>query len=269
MSNSDLAKQRADLPLSAAAVLDRRSLESDFKRLHEILPPGQSVLDVGCGTGAITAGIARAVAPGPVIGLDSGHHLIEQARHAYGDIPNLVFETGDVYRLQYRDRFDIVCAARVLQWLDRPQEALQSMIVAAKPGGRVVVLDYNHEKAVLMPEPPASMLSFRATYLRWRAQAGMDNAIADHLADIFLALGLKDIQVTQQHELAHRADADFAERILLWAEVAASRGKQLVAEGFITEHERNRAEADFRAWAEQRAESQKFYLLCVEGIRPG
>ena len=40
-------------------VLNRRTLEIDHRVLAGVLRPGMSVLDVGCGTGAITAGIAR------------------------------------------------------------------------------------------------------------------------------------------------------------------------------------------------------------------
>ena len=42
---------------SDARILDRRTLERDHRRLAELLKPGMAVLDVGCGTGAITAGL--------------------------------------------------------------------------------------------------------------------------------------------------------------------------------------------------------------------
>ena len=72
--------------------------------------------------------------------------LIAEARRLHGDVPGLSFETADVYSLLFHDLFDIVTAARVLQWLANPLAALQQMTAAAKPGGRVVILEYNHEK---------------------------------------------------------------------------------------------------------------------------
>ncbi|MEF2967208.1 hypothetical protein V3851_15325 [Paenibacillus sp. M1] len=51
----DQAASRA--VLTDSRVIDARSLQSAHKRLAEILTPGMSVLDAGCGNGAITCGI--------------------------------------------------------------------------------------------------------------------------------------------------------------------------------------------------------------------
>src|SRR5690606_22310667 len=66
--------------------------------------------------------------------------------------PRLTFRAGDIYDLEFRSEFDIVTCARVLQWLSRPRAALDSLIRAAVSGGRVRVLDYNHEKAAWEPD---------------------------------------------------------------------------------------------------------------------
>jgi SAM-dependent methyltransferase len=168
----------------------------------------------------------------------------------------------------YRYNFDVVTAARCLQWLADPLGALRSMAAAVKPGGRMTVLDYNHEKIVWQPPPPQSMQSFYTAFLRWRADAGMDNAIADHLRGLFDAVGLVDIRDTPQHEETRRADPDFVIRISLWAEVAAGRGHQMVADGIISAAQRATAEADYRAWIRESAESQTLYLISTEGRRP-
>src|SRR5262249_56874446 len=80
-----------------------------------------------------------------------------------------------------RGEFDIIAAAGVLQWLADPEAALSGMMKGLRRGGRIVVLDYNHQKASWTPEPPASMRRFVEAFLRWRAAAGLDNAIADRL----------------------------------------------------------------------------------------
>lgn len=268
-SSEHVASHRAHMPEGSGEILNTRSLRSSYRRLAEILQPGLTVLDVGCGTGAITKGIAEAIAPdGHAVGIDVNSRLIEEARRTHGDVPGLSFEVCDVYRLPYRERFDMVTAARCLQWLAHPREALRSMVAALKPGGRVAVLDYNHEKIVWQPLPPQSMQTFYNAFLRWRAEAGMDNAIADHLPDMFATVRLVDILETPQQEVACRGDADFETRVNLWADVAASRGSQMVADGFISEAQRAAAEAEYRAWVQDAAESQTLYLICVEGTRP-
>lgn len=263
------ARRRAHMPAGTERVLDARTLGADQRRLAEVLRPGMSVLDIGCGTGAITCGIAKAVGPkGRVVGVDMNPRLIAQAREANADVPGLSFEVGDIHHLPFADAFDLVTASRVLQWLGDPGTALQGMIRAARPGGRILVLDYNHEKALWEPDLPASMRQFYAVFLRWRAEAGMDNAIADRLANLFTDSGLRDVSVSSQHEVARRGDRDFPTRLAIWAEVAASRGPQMVADGYLTEGQRKAAEVDYRRWMEEEALSQSLYLLAVEGVRP-
>jgi SAM-dependent methyltransferase len=228
-----------------------------------------AVLDVGCGTGAITRGIAEAVAPaGRAVGIDQHPGFMAAARRAHANVANLHFAVGDAYALPVRSAFDVVTAARVLNWLSTPLDALRGMVGATRPGGLVVVLDYNHRKIVWTPYPPASMRAFYAAFLRWRSQAGMDNAIADHLTEMFAAAGLIRIAAAAQHEVSHRGDRDFERRITAWADVASTRGHQMVSDGALTEAQRAAAEAEYRIWIRDHAQTQILYLLAVEGVRP-
>jgi len=67
--------------------------------------------------------------------------------------------------------------------------------------------------------------------------------------------------------VTERVDPGFETRVGIWAEVAASRGHQMVEEGVITESQRAAAEVEHRAWMRERAEVQQLYLLAVEGVR--
>lgn len=265
---SDIARKRAELSGKATDVLDSRTLESSHRRLANILSEGMTVLDIGCGTGAITCGIAELVGPkGRVVGIDSNPALIKKARQLYAHIPGLSFEVGDIFTLPYTEEYDIVAAARVLQWVANPLKALSKMKTATKKGGRILVLDYNHEKIDWEPEPPVSMRSFYAAFLKWRSTAGMNNRIADRLPDLFNQVGIRDIKVTPQHERVERHTATFHTGIGIWADVAASRGKQMVQDGFLTEAKRAIAEKEYRQWIKKEAMSQIMYLLTVEGYK--
>lgn len=256
------------MPANTNAFLNVRSLAEDHRRLAELLRPGLEVLDVGCGTGAITRGIAEAVAPsGRVVGLDASSELLAEARATHGDVPCLSFEHGEVHSLPHEGCFDIVTAARTLLWLTRPLDAIRQMARATRPGGRVLVLDLNHEKILWEPEPPESMLTFYRAFLRWRADAGMENEMADRLAAMFAEAGLEDIQVHPQHEVARRGAPDFVRRFELWAHAAASRGRQMVTDGYLSEPQRAAAEADWHVFIREGAEHQRLYLLAVEGTR--
>src|ERR1044071_2999787 len=60
--------------------LNRRSAAVDAAFLLPHLRPGMSLLDCGCGTGRIPVGLAAAVAPGEVVGVDIGSVQVEAAR---------------------------------------------------------------------------------------------------------------------------------------------------------------------------------------------
>jgi SAM-dependent methyltransferase len=201
------------------------------------------------------------------VGIDVNEDLLALARAGAGRWPQASFERGDVTRLEYRDAFDVVTAARVLQWLASPESALLAMVGAAKAAGRIVVLDYNHTKARWEPEPPAAYRHFYEAFMAWRADAGMDNELADHLAGMMRAAGLTDVRLSDESEAVSDDDLDFDERIALWPRVIATRGHQLVADGFLTETERVAASEALIEWATHGSVRQTLYLLAATAVK--
>ncbi|HJW69200.1 MAG TPA: methyltransferase domain-containing protein, partial [Candidatus Binatia bacterium] len=107
------AQQHTSVP----QILDRRTLARDHRRLAALLRPGMRVLDVGCGTGAITSGIARVVGPsGLAVGIDRDPGLLRLARQQHANLASLRFEERDVFDLRPDPVFDIVTAARVVSF---------------------------------------------------------------------------------------------------------------------------------------------------------
>lgn len=93
----------------------------------------ECVLDIGCGTGDLTAQIAEAGAT--VVGIDQSQSMIQQAKEKYSDIE---FSVGDVRNLDYKDKFDAVFSNAVLHWVQPPEDAIKSIYASLKPGGRFV-----------------------------------------------------------------------------------------------------------------------------------
>ena len=88
-------------------VLDRRSAPSNAGHLLPHLRPGMRVLDLGCGPGSISIGLAQAVAPGKLYGIDLERSQVDIARagaRAAG-VDNAEFAVGDAVRLPFADGF--------------------------------------------------------------------------------------------------------------------------------------------------------------------
>lgn len=109
------------------------------------LQPGESVLDVGCGTGALTRMAARAVAPnGDVVGIDPSPQMIATARRNGRNVPRLQFQLAPIEQLPLESRtFDVVLSSLMLHHLpgDLKKSGLAEVRRVLKPGGRLVIVD--------------------------------------------------------------------------------------------------------------------------------
>ena len=244
-------------------ILNRRTLQRDHRRLAELLRPGMAVLDIGCGTGAITADIARVLGPnGRVVGLDRDESLLVIAR---GDhvLPNLRFVHGDILNFAFDESFAIVTAARALQWINPPELAISRMRQAAAQGGKIVVLNYNHDNNTWKPDPPREFMRFYKAFLEWRNANGWSNRMADCLAELLESQGFKDIQVHIEDEIARLGDRDFSAASAIWLNVIETLGPQLVGAGFIAERERTEAECVYRNWIQEYLDTQILQMRTV------
>jgi len=245
-------------------IFDARNLENDYATLKSLLKPGMQVLDVGCGTGAISKDIAKKVGPqGHVTAIDNTEHFIISGKETYSDVENLELIHTDLFEFTTDKKFDLIVTARTLQWLSNPVQALAKMKSMLKPGGWLSVLDYNHTAIEWQPEPPASMLVFYAAFLRWRNDAGMNNRIADDAAGYFEELGIKGIEVLDAAQTYKKSESDFISKIGIWSKVASSM--QMVDEGYITNQERLKAIEDYNNWIATDAEQMVMKLKETRG----
>lgn len=93
--------------------------------------PGEEILDLGCGDGALSLTIAARGAR--VTGIDPSPSLVAAA-HAAG----LVTVRGDATVLPFTNCFDAVFTNAVLHWISKPDAVIDSVAKALRPGGRFV-----------------------------------------------------------------------------------------------------------------------------------
>jgi len=108
--------------------------------------PGQRALDVCCGTGDIALALARAGTE--VTGLDFSQAMLEIAetrrlKKPQSAVANPKFMQGDAQQLPFPDNsFDAVTIGYGLRNLSSCETGLREMLRVARPGGRLVVLDF-------------------------------------------------------------------------------------------------------------------------------
>ncbi len=94
---------------------------------------GERILDVGCGTGQLTAEIAARGAQ--VVGLDSSTNMLGQARQNY---PGQKFVLADAANFRFPEPFDAVFSNAALHWVKNAEGAVESIALALRPAGRFV-----------------------------------------------------------------------------------------------------------------------------------
>lgn len=105
--------------------------------------PGETIIDVACGTGALLPGLAERVGTtGRVIGIEQSPHMVSRARNRFngGELPaNVQIVEAPVEEARTRLRADalLLCYTHDVLQLEH---AVQNLVRMAKPGARVVVV---------------------------------------------------------------------------------------------------------------------------------
>lgn len=172
------------------------SVEAGFFLPH--LKPGMSVLDCGCGSGSITLGLAEAVVPGELIGLDIGEAAIAHARNLVKErgISNVQFDVGNINEIPFEDAsFDAVFSHNVLEHLSNPFEVLKEMYRVLKPNGVIGLSDIDiNGFFVSPPEDPVNDM-FTILYRVWEHNGG-NPRIGKHLGRLLDESGFNGVRVT-------------------------------------------------------------------------
>src|SRR5688572_5407989 len=122
--------------------------------LMPCLRPGMRVLDGGCGSGSITVGLADAVQPGEVVGVDVDAGQLTAARKAASDhgLTNVRFEEASLLSLPFEDdSFDAAYLSSVLEHVTDPAAVLRELCRVVRPGGVIGVRD--HQPGAMLATP--------------------------------------------------------------------------------------------------------------------
>jgi SAM-dependent methyltransferase len=174
-------------------------------RLYEKvgLRQAERILDVGCGTGAVTLDIAE-YSDGSVMGIDIDEDKLEEARRALAHIPNVEFQNADVQELPFPDEaFDAVLFNIVLMYVPDKEKALREMARVTRPGGTVLATcEPDYEGQLCYPEDP-----FKPLMLENLSSIGADLDTGRRLKTLFTMAGLEtEVGMDTDSEFVYQKD---------------------------------------------------------------
>ena len=186
------------LDTAMSGILDLLLRAADLRR-------GQTVLDVGCGTGASALAAARQVGEaGHVVAVDISQPLLERAARRAGEsaCKNVTFTVGDAQSYAFeRAGFDRMISRLGVMFFESPVNALANIAKAIKPGGRMVFVAW----AAAAKNPwftiPAGVARSRLGTPHATdptAPGPLAFANLDRVAGMMAQAGLSDISATEQ-----------------------------------------------------------------------
>lgn len=105
-------------------------------------PEGARVLEVGCGTGALTRTLASWPGVAQVVGIDPAPSLVARARELSGEFGNVLYREGDGRSLPFDGKsFDAAVFDSTLCHIPGPEDALSEAFRVLRPGGLLAIFD--------------------------------------------------------------------------------------------------------------------------------
>jgi ubiquinone/menaquinone biosynthesis C-methylase UbiE len=229
----------------------KRKAEVEAAFFLPFLKSGMRLLDVGCGPGSITTGLALRVEPAETVGIDASDSVIETARSLASTQPvqHLTFEVGNIYQPRFpAESFDAVFAHQVLQHLRRPVDALRQFRSLLRSDGVVGARDVDWGSTTFYPENQG-MRRFLALYDQLSRLNGGEPNAGRFLSLWFDQAGFVETRVTTStgsytNPVATREWGDsFADRTL-----QSNIGEKSLEYGIATRAELESIADSWRAW---------------------
>jgi len=229
-----------------------RTAENSAGYLLARLPTDARVLDVGCGPGTITVGLAARVPGGAVVGIDAAAGVLALARQEADrqGQRNVRFQVGDAYHLAFDDAaFDVVHAHQVLQHLSDPVGALAQMRRVCRPGGLIAARDGDYGGMFWFPEDP-ELAEWRALYQRVARALGGEPDAGRRMLSWARAAGFDTIEASAS-SWCYATPGDRSWWGRLWAErlTASPFGDRAVERGLATRQDLERLADAWLRWA--------------------
>jgi SAM-dependent methyltransferase len=186
--------------------------------------PGQRVLDVGCGPGALTAELVTRVGPAGVSAVDPSESFVAAARDRH---PGVGVQQAAAEQLPFADEsFDATLAQLVVHFMTDPDAGLREMARVTRAHGVVAACVWDHAGG----QGPLSLFWDAAGELDPDVddESGLAGAREGHLKELFKAAGLHDIvECTLSVDVEHPTFEEWWEPFTLGVGVAGAYAARL------------------------------------------
>jgi len=182
-----------NLAMQAEAIWPQE--EAFFARYR--LPERARVLDVGCGTGEISARIARRYPSAQVTGVDVLEGPLALARKRYSDVAaRLDFQAGDAFHLSFPDAsFDLCVCRHMLQAVPDPERVLVELRRVARPGGWIHTVSEDYGMLHMMSGPLDPDRFWQVGPVQFAERTGTDARFGRKTWSAMRNIGLEDLKV--------------------------------------------------------------------------
>jgi trans-aconitate 2-methyltransferase len=186
---------------------ERRQPFDDLMGLCEPVPGGR-IVDLGCGTGDLTAELHRGLQAKTTVGVDMSEAMLQRAENDHGDVDGLTFEAGDISKWLGED-LNLVFANASLQWIDDHLNLLARMRTALAPDGQLafqVPANFRHPSHVLARQVANEPRFFEALDGDVPEDRGRYVLTPEVYADLLYELGARN-QVVRMEVYGHELES--------------------------------------------------------------
>lgn len=191
---------------------------------------GDKILEVGCGLGKLAKRMAETMKNSVFItAIDSSEKILTIAE-AQSAASNITYQQADVRTLPFPDNyFNIVTAERLLICFDNPLMPLQEMYRVLKPGGKLVVTDFDPMSVIITPSDELMQKIFMDIYM----PSFCNPLIGRQLPELFAKVGIKEFYV--EIDVSYEQDISQLKKIIPMKEVLSCGIKA----GFLSQNMAN------------------------------
>lgn len=134
-------------------IIDNQGFKNIFKKVSN-LKRSEKILDVACGIGTVPRLIYQIYGENnQIYGIDIDQNLIKYGQEHWGKPEHIHLQYGDVFNIQFQDNeFDVITSFGLLDFIERPLDALKEMVRVKKTYGRFIIITIEKSKYERIPD---------------------------------------------------------------------------------------------------------------------